>query len=101
MHKKSLLPCLAAALLCSLLPASVQAQLPDGSAKETVQTACVAWNASKTAMPRPARVSLFCYGVTAVMNVPQLAKGTKGACSVGIISLPIQILPLSSETAKE
>lgn len=44
---------------------------------------------------------IFRYGVTSVMNVPQLAKGRNGACSGGMTSAPIQMLPLSSEAAKE
>src|SRR5260370_20656921 len=48
MSTKALLPLIAAAFLCSPLPAWSQNQLPDGKAKETVQTACVGCHALTT-----------------------------------------------------
>ena len=48
MPTKSLLPLIAAAFLCSPLPAWSPNQLPDGKAKETVQTSCVGCHALTT-----------------------------------------------------
>ena len=41
MSKKSFLPLIAAAFLCSTVPAWGQSELPEGNGKKTVQTYCV------------------------------------------------------------